>query len=60
MQLNEIEYLNMQIAHIAESDAFKDVESKTRFDDIIADNYEQQLNVALENLIAKNIAELNS
>jgi hypothetical protein len=56
MQLNEIEFLKMQISDVIQSDAFKKLDSKTSFDDIMEEYSEEKLKIALSKALALNIS----
>eukprot|EP00347_Sterkiella_histriomuscorum_P001331 403372443 len=57
MQLNEIEFLKMQIQDVVQSDAFKKLDAKTSFDDIMEEYSEEKLKIALNSALAKNTCQ---
>lgn len=56
--LNEVEYLKLQIQDIVSSDALKNLEGRTPFDDIMDEYKEDKLKLGLDTLLAQNLSIL--
>jgi hypothetical protein len=54
-QLNEIECLRLQIAEVVQSDAFRKLEAKTVFDEVLEEYQEERIKAGVDALLAHSV-----